>query len=79
MSGFQNEIQTLINKYSKENDNDTPDFILAEYLQSSLDNYSKTVKARDKWFNVDMWNKDKKEQNNFQNAVNEEMQKLNKE
>ena len=53
------ELETVINRYSVENQSDTPDFILAEYLQGCLDNYAVTVKKRDKWFGVDMWAKDK--------------------
>ena len=33
-SQFQKELTALINEYSKENDSDTPDFILARYLNA---------------------------------------------
>lgn len=56
---FENELRELINKYSKENDSDTPDFLLQEFLSDSLDAYSKTVKKRDEWFGVDMWDRKK--------------------
>lgn len=36
----------LINKYSKENESDTPGFILAQYLKGCLANYVETVKFR---------------------------------
>ena len=45
---FQDKVQTLINQYSIENESDTPDFILAQYLQDCLDTWEKTVRARDK-------------------------------
>lgn len=48
---FEKELLWLINKYSKENKSDTPDFILAQYLNGCLANYEETVKARDKWYN----------------------------
>ena len=50
---FEQELTQLLNKYSKENDSNTPDFILSEYLQGCLNTYNKTLKARDKWFNID--------------------------
>lgn len=48
-SPFQKELEGLINKYSQENASNTPDFILAEYLDNCLDNYNKTVAKRDEW------------------------------
>jgi len=48
---FQKEVEHLINKYSIENDSDTPDYILAIYLRQCLDLYIQTVIARDKWHN----------------------------
>lgn len=48
---FVEELETLINKYSLENDSDTPDFLLAEYLRDCLDAYETLIQARDKWYN----------------------------
>jgi hypothetical protein len=53
-SKFESELQHLINRHSKENDSDTPDYILASYLIGCLENYNITVKARDKWYGVDV-------------------------
>ena len=47
---FERELEMLINKHGKENESDTPDFILAQYLKGCLAVYSETVKARDKWY-----------------------------
>jgi len=47
---FEKELEMLINKHSKENELDTPDFILAQYLNGCLANYAETVKVRDKWY-----------------------------
>jgi hypothetical protein len=58
---FESALQELINKYSQENGSDTPDFILAKYLQDCLAAYNKCVKARDKWFSVDMWSENKRD------------------
>lgn len=54
---FLHELTSLINKACKENESDTPDFILAEYIEQSLSAYQNAVKARDKWFGVSMWDK----------------------
>ena len=48
---FEKELETLISKYNKENESDTPDFILAQYLKGCLAIYAEAVKARDKWYN----------------------------
>jgi hypothetical protein len=47
---FQNELEKLINKYSVENESNTPDFILAEYLCGCLKNYAEIIKKREKWY-----------------------------
>lgn len=44
------DIESLINRHSRENVSGTPDFILANYLQAALDNFEATVKARDSWW-----------------------------
>jgi hypothetical protein len=56
---FEKELQSLINSYSLENESDTPDFILAEYMKQCFVAYTTAVQARDKWFGVDMWASDK--------------------
>jgi len=53
---FVAELASLINKYSLENESDTPDFILAEYLVGCLKCYGETVKKRDSWFGVSAGN-----------------------
>lgn len=47
---FEQELESLINRYSKENESDTPDFILAEYLIACLDTWNKSVVSREKWY-----------------------------
>ena len=49
-SQFQKELAALINTYSKENDSDTPDFILARYLNAVLDNFNAAVMDREQWY-----------------------------
>lgn len=47
---FLQELEKLINKYSKENESNTPDFILADYIVGCLDTYNKTLNAREQWY-----------------------------
>jgi len=47
---FEKELENLINKYSKENDSDTPDFILARYLNNCLKNFNAVVQERELWY-----------------------------
>lgn len=48
---FQKELETLINRHSKENESDTPDFILAQYIQNSLYAFTTAIVQREKWYN----------------------------
>ena len=50
MATFQSELEQLINRYSMENYSDTPDFILAQYLEACLTVYGNAIKARDDWY-----------------------------
>ena len=50
VSKFEKELAAVINKYSKENESDTPDFILAEYLKNCLRAFSVATQKRNKWF-----------------------------
>jgi hypothetical protein len=47
---FGEELRSLLNRCSAENGSDTPDFILAEYLESCLRNWDRAVCAREKWY-----------------------------
>lgn len=65
---FERELAALLNKYSKENESDTPDFILAKFLNNCLvavnrwhpgdllNFYGLMMKDRDKWYNKP-WNR----------------------
>ncbi len=52
---FEKELESILNRYSKENASNTPDFMLAKYLSVCLENYNETIKARDKWFNINVF------------------------
>lgn len=49
-TGFRAELETLINRHSKESGSDTPDFILADYMADCLDAYDKAVTRRTEWY-----------------------------
>ncbi len=49
-SRLRKEIEQAINKNSLENESDTPDFILAEYLTDCLRAFDKAVNRREKWY-----------------------------
>lgn len=50
MSEFEKELSDLINRHSIENETDTPDFILAEYLNNCLTNFRTIMNSRKKWY-----------------------------
>lgn len=50
MSEFKKELERIINEHSCENESDTPDFILAEYLCSCLKAFDSAVKKRETWW-----------------------------
>ena len=49
---FEKDLESLINSHSKENDSNTPDFVLAEYLKNCLEAFNNATKARDKFHNI---------------------------
>jgi hypothetical protein len=49
-NNFRKDIEDAINRNSMENRSNTPDFILAEYLQGCLAIFDLATKKRDKWY-----------------------------
>lgn len=49
---LQEEIIIAINKHSAENESNTPDFILAQFLIGCLSAFNEATKTRDKWYGV---------------------------
>jgi hypothetical protein len=47
---FKRELEALLNKYSQENNSNTPDFILASLLQQTLDTWNLHTSERDRWW-----------------------------
>jgi len=50
---FRSELTSLINKHSKENGSNTPDFILRDYLCDCLKAFDVATVAREKWHGRD--------------------------
>lgn len=46
---FGRELESLINKHCQENESDTPDFILANYLRDCLSAFNAATKRRETW------------------------------
>ncbi len=51
---FRIQLASLLNRYSRENDSNTPDFILAKYLMSCLDAFNYAVSRRDDYYCVNL-------------------------
>ncbi len=55
---FRHLLSTLINAHSLENESDTPDFILAEYLTDCLAAFDKATERRTEWYSSEGENDD---------------------
>lgn len=49
-TAFERDIQDLINRHSKEDGSNTPDFILAEFLNGCLESFNLAVRLREGWY-----------------------------
>jgi hypothetical protein len=47
---FREELISLINRYSKENGSNTPDYILARFLDGCLKAFDLATLERDRWY-----------------------------
>lgn len=56
MNTLVEELSVLLNKHSRENDSDTPDFILAEFLMSCLAAFDAAVSRRTAWYKEEKTN-----------------------
>jgi len=50
---FRRDLAELINRYSRESESNTPDFMLAEYLIMCLVAFNKTIRHREEWYERD--------------------------
>lgn len=53
MDTFTKELETLINKHSMENSSNTPDFILAMFLENCLKSWNEAIQQRETWYGRD--------------------------
>lgn len=47
---FADELRSLINRHSRENSSDTPDWILAAYIEQALLAFESATRKRDLWY-----------------------------
>ena len=47
---FRQELESLLNTHSMEGGSDTPDFILAQYLDECLKAFDIATALRDQWY-----------------------------
>ena len=47
---FITKLMALINEYSLENASNTPDFILAMYLENCLKTFNEAIQQREAWY-----------------------------
>jgi len=52
MSELENKLAGALNSVSRENDSNTPDFILAEFMMGCLDAFELASNKREVWFGV---------------------------
>lgn len=50
MMSFEKELAEVINRYSIENESNTPDFVLAKYLRGCLNVFASTIAERRNWY-----------------------------
>ena len=51
---LEKKLSDLINGESRENDSNTPDFILAEYMMACLDAFELASNKREAWFGIEL-------------------------
>lgn len=47
---LQKELAEVLNRHSRENASNTPDFILAQYLLGCLTAFEEATQQREKWY-----------------------------
>ena len=47
-SEFEKDLRDLINRHSMENGSDTPDWLLARYLNKCLETFNSTIRSRER-------------------------------
>lgn len=49
---FVDELRELINRHSRENGSNTPDFILADYMEKCLEALEFATRQRESWYGI---------------------------
>jgi hypothetical protein len=49
---FEKKLKILINTNSIENESNTPDFILAQYIRNCLNAFNDACNSREKWYGI---------------------------
>jgi len=50
MSDLEKDLRSVINRHSIENESNTPDLILVQYLIGCLAAFSQAIKQREDWY-----------------------------
>lgn len=53
MSNFSDELRVILNRNSRENASNTPDFILAQFMESCLLAGEQMIQQRETWYGRD--------------------------
>lgn len=51
MRDLLKELEAVLNRHSVENESNTPDFILADYLRACLSAFAVATNERERWYN----------------------------
>lgn len=49
-NSLERRLEKLLNEFSLDSASDTPDYLLAKYVLATLEVFSKTIKARARWY-----------------------------
>jgi hypothetical protein len=52
MTTLQKDIEALINRHSRENESNTPDYILATFMLDCLRAFELASRERERWYNM---------------------------
>ena len=58
VTNLRNELASLLNRYSRENVSNTPDFILRDYIWDALKAFERGVNRRDEWYGINPQHED---------------------
>ncbi len=53
-TNFEQRLESLVNEESRENDSNTPDFLLAEFMINCLDAFELANNKREVWYGIEL-------------------------